>query len=234
MNGVIVMQAIVAIGGGEISLGETRVIDEYIVSLSEALMPRVLFIPTASGDAPGYIDCFTRAYADLGCRVDTLRLYGSAADTDEMIASKFRAADIVYVGGGDTEMMLNKWHARGVDALLRDAYDRGVILSGLSAGALCWFAHGMTDPPVDDELVPVWMDGLNLIPLCLGVHYDEPYWQQFDGFAAQQSMPAVALENCVALSVIDGRMTIVRSRSDRRAWLLRQGIKTVYEGGRID
>ena len=231
------MQAIVAIGGGEIGLGQTRAIDEYIVSLPDALIPQVLFIPTASGDHPAYIEAFTKAYTDLGCRVDALYLYGAAPDTPDVIAAKFSRADIVYVGGGDTEMMLRKWQQTGVDVQLRAAYQRGVVLSGLSAGALCWFSHGMTDRPVDDDLIPTWMDGLGLIPLCCGVHYDEPYWQAFDGFVARQDLPAIALENSVALSVIDGRMTVVRSLPERRAWLLRpeNGCirKELYEGGCI-
>ena len=231
------MQAIVAIGGGEIGLGQTRVIDEHIVSLPDALIPQVLFIPTASGDHPAYIEAFTKAYTDLGCRVDALYLYGTAPDTPDVITAKFARADIVYVGGGDTEMMLRKWQQTGVDVQLRAAYQRGVVLSGLSAGALCWFAHGMTDRPVDDDLIPVWMDGLGLIPLCCGVHYDEPYWQAFDGFVARQDLPAIALENSVALSVIDGRMTVVRSLPERRAWLLRPENgsirKELYEGGCI-
>ena len=112
-----------------------------------------------------------------------------------------------------------------------------MIFSGLSAGALCWFAHGMTDRPVDDDLIPVWMDGMNLVPFSLGVHYDEPFWQQLDGFVARQDTPAIALENGVALSIIDGRMTIVRAREEGCAWLLRpeggQLRKTRYDGGGI-
>lgn len=231
------MQAIVAIGGGEMRFGETRAIDEYIVSLPDALIPQVLFIPTASGDHPAYIEAFTKAYTDLGCKVDTLYLYGAAPDTPDVIAAKFARADIVYVGGGDTEMMLRKWQQTGVDAQLRAAYERGVVLSGLSAGALCWFSHGMTDRPVDDDLIPVWIDGMNLVPCCCGVHYDEPYWQAFDGFVARQNLPAIALENGVALSVIDGRMIVVRSLPERRAWLLRPENGSVrkvpYEGGCI-
>lgn len=229
------MRAIVAIGGGEMDLGQTRAIDEYIVSLPDALMPRVLFIPTASGDHPGYIESFTKAYEALGCTVDILRLYGSAANTPEAVAAKFAAADIVYVGGGDTDMMLAKWRKTGVDAHLRAAYERGVVLSGLSAGALCWASCGMTDRSDDDDFIPGWLEGLALLPFGIGVHYDEPFWQQLDELTARQDAPVIALENCTALSVIDGHMTVIRSREDRRAWLLRpvngSVVKTRYEGG---
>ena len=231
------MRAIVAIGGGELGLGETRAIDEYIVSLPYALIPRVLFIPTASGDHAGYIECFTKAYGELGCRVNTLRLYGTCPDTPEDIAAKFSAADIIYVGGGDTDMMLAKWRKAGVDAHLRAAYERGVVLSGLSAGALCWASCGMTDRPDDDDFIPGWLEGLALVPFGIGVHYDEPFWQQLNSLAARQDKPVNALENCTALSVIDGHMTIVRSRKDRAAWLLRPVnggiVKTRYEGGYV-
>lgn len=231
------MQAIVAIGGGEMRFGETRAIDEYIVRLAGKPAPRALFIPTASGDHTGYIDVFTQAYAALGYAVDVLRLYGLRADVPDAISAKFAAADLVYVGGGDTEMMMAKWRARGVDEHLRAAWERGVVLAGLSAGALCWAAGGMTDRPVDDDLIPAWVEGMNLLPYALGVHYDEPYWQQLDRFAAAQDKPVIALENCTALSFVDGRMTIIRSREDRQAWLLRpeNGLlrKEPYTGGAV-
>lgn len=231
------MRAIVGIGGGEIDAGDTRVIDEHIVRLTGKPAPRALFIPTASGDHPGYIDAFAQAYTALGCTVDVLRLYGPAADSPEDISAKCAAADIVYVGGGDTDMMLDKWRKTGVDAHLRNAYKRGVVLSGLSAGALCWAACGMTDRYDDDDFFPGWLEGLGLLPFGIGVHYDEPFWQQLDSLTAAQDKPVIALENCTALSATDSGMTVIRSRKDRQAWLLRpeNGMlrKEPYTGGAV-
>jgi dipeptidase E len=128
------MGKIVAIGGGEISQGETDRLNQYIVSLTGKAKPRLLFIPTASHDAPGYIETVRQRFGALGCDVDALCLYTQTYQVSE-IEDLILGADIVYVGGGDTVRMMEKWSETGVDAALKEAYRRGVVLSGLSAGS---------------------------------------------------------------------------------------------------
>lgn len=228
------MRAIVAIGGGEMHLGQTRPIDEYIVSLSDRLSPRLLFLPTASHDSPAYIRTVAEAFGALGCQVDTLCLWDSDAP-EESLRRRILESDIIYVGGGDTDAMLRLWRARGVDSALQEAWEKGVVLSGLSAGAICWFHRGLTDREVEGHAQPAWCDGLGLIPYCVGPHYDEPFWTAFDAFMAGADRPGIALENNVALAVVDGRMTVLRAQPERRAWVLYPqagGIcKRPYEGG---
>lgn len=228
------MHAIVAIGGGEIGLGQTRPIDEYIVSLSDKLSPRLLFLPTASHDSPSYIRTVEQSFRALGCQVDALGLWHTDA-SNEAIRRRILESDIVYVGGGDTDAMMSLWRERGVDLALREAWEKGVVLSGLSAGAICWFRRGLTDREVDGCVQPAWCDGLGLIPYCVGPHYDEPFWTAFDTFMAAADCPGIALENNVALAVVDGRMTVLRAQPERCAWVLRPHSgatdKQPYAGG---
>ena len=132
---------IVAIGGGEIGRPGTKIetleIDEEILRLSGKKNPKLLFIPTASGDSAGYIDVVETYFGiKLGCTVDTLLLWGTDLSERE-IEKKIESADIIYVGGGNTLSMIRLWKKLGVDTLLQNAAERGVVLSGVSAGAVC-------------------------------------------------------------------------------------------------
>ena len=139
------MPTIVAIGGGELKDLETLPIDREIVRLARKKKPRVLFIPTASGDALGYCETFRTVYGKkLRCEVDALLLIREKL-SKKMIAEKILSADIIYVGGGNTLRMFRIWRKYGVDVLLRKAYAKGVVLSGLSAGAVCWFRYSSSD-----------------------------------------------------------------------------------------
>lgn len=139
------MQKIVAIGGGKLALRETLAIDRAIVRFTEKSRPRALFIPTASGDSPEYCEIFQSVYGrGLKCSVDVLTLLGSPPAHATM-ARMIRQADLIYVGGGNTLKMMRRWRRLGVDDLLRKAWRRGCVLSGISAGANCWFEAGSSD-----------------------------------------------------------------------------------------
>src|SRR5690606_25846211 len=121
------------------------VIDEKIVSLSAKDNPNFLFVPTASLDSRNYIKSIENIYAkELKCSFDTLLLHSDDLNLED-IKRKFDWADIIYVGGGNTMMMLEKWKHFGVDLLLKDAYKQGKILCGVSAGSICWFEYGISD-----------------------------------------------------------------------------------------
>ena len=139
------MGAIVAIGGGDVRTLATQPIDIEIIRLSGKSSPNALFIPTASSDSVEYWEGFDRAYREnYGCATDVLFLLGTAPSQEE-IAEKIEWADIVYVGGGNTLKMMRRWRLLGVDDLLRYASDRGAVLCGVSAGAICWFEQGHSD-----------------------------------------------------------------------------------------
>ncbi len=136
---------IIAIGGGNLRKKETLAIDQCIVKLSKKRSPRVLFIPTASSDSKNYCTTFDAVYQDLlGCKTDHLLLYRRPQDRTAA-AEKIRAADIIYVGGGNTLRMMKLWRRTGLDALLIKAAKQKKVLAGLSAGAICWHAWGHSD-----------------------------------------------------------------------------------------
>jgi dipeptidase E len=136
---------IIAMGGGGFSDGRRgRGLDEYVVAQSKNDRPRVCFIPTASGDAQVYIDRFYRAFANLGARPTHLTLF-MPQKTRLGIADFLAGQDIIYIGGGNTRNLLILWKAWDLVTALKRAYESGVIIAGISAGALCWFQSGLTD-----------------------------------------------------------------------------------------
>ena len=138
-------KTIVAIGGGELKDFDTLEIDRAIVALSNKKKPKVLFIPTASNDSDGYWGVFQQVYSNkLQCKTDCLYLIKEKPNKKE-ISEKILNADIIYVGGGNTLKMLKVWKKNGLDLLLKKAYQNGIILAGLSAGAICWFRYGASD-----------------------------------------------------------------------------------------
>ena len=135
---------VVAIGGGEIHQQETLPIDRFIVRLTKKRVPRVLFIPTASDDSTDYIDNFRSIYElQLGCSVKTLTVANT--NIDENIVDRVAEADVIYVGGGNTRKMMQRWESIGLDKILTQASHESKILCGLSAGAICWFESGFSD-----------------------------------------------------------------------------------------
>ena len=135
------MKKIIAIGGGEIGRPgypiETTKIDKEIIKLTNKINPRLLFIPTASSDSELYFDCVTKHFGKkLKCKVDVLYLLKESPNLKE-IKQKILNTDIIYVGGGNTALMLKTWKKYKIDKLIKQAYDKGVVLSGLSAGSIC-------------------------------------------------------------------------------------------------
>ena len=142
------MGKIVAIGGGEIGRSgypvETTEIDQEIIRLSGKSKPRMLFIPTASSDSESYYNVVKNHFGtSLSCKVDVLYLLVNKPSRKE-IEEKILSSDIIYVGGGNTLKMMKLWRKLGVDRLLKAAYDKGTVLCGLSAGAICWFEYDLT------------------------------------------------------------------------------------------
>jgi dipeptidase E len=168
---------IIAIGGGELKDQETLLIDQFIVKQTQKAQPKALFIPTASGDAPDYIDTFNQVYGQLlGC--DTRALCLSQAPSMASMSDYVAWADLIYVGGGNTRRMMFQWREQGLDQLLIEAHAAGTVLSGLSAGAICWFESGFSDSD-SFESTGDWsytrIEGLGLIPGLLCPHLDSEH-----------------------------------------------------------
>ncbi len=160
---------LVAMGGGGFSMEpENPLLDEFVLSLARSSPPRVCFLPTASGDADGYVARFYSAFSVLECRPTDLQLFNRTIDDLEAFVL---AQDVLYVGGGNTASMLAVWRAHGLDGLLARAWDEGVVLCGVSAGMNCWFEQSVTDSFGTGRLIPL-SDGLGLLPGSCCPHYD--------------------------------------------------------------
>lgn len=222
---------IVAIGGGEIvkpnnsggfDPAETTTIDKRIVELTEKANPKLLFIPTASGDSKDYFEKVKVHFSSLGCsKVDGLFL--DDYQSPEEIEEKILGYDAIYVGGGNTLRMMNAWKRTGVDNALKKAAMQNIVLSGLSAGSICWFACGNSDSRKftsgSDKLIKV--TGLGLIEALHCPHFDAEPHRQADLKRMMQRTPkliAIALDDCCALEVIDDKYKIVKSKESAKAY----------------
>ena len=154
-------------GGGFTMEPDNPALDDFILTLPEAREPRVLFIPTASGDPALQIARFQARFGGRACRPQHLslfRLHGTSRPLSELILEQ----DLIYVGGGSMRNLIAIWKAHGLDVLLAEAWRRGIVLAGLSAGAMCWFGGGITKSSGPPEPI----DGLGLLPGSLTVHAD--------------------------------------------------------------
>lgn len=131
---------LIVIGGGLLRKGETIFIDKYIVEQSGKKNPTVVFLPTASSDLQEYIDAFEKAYTDLGCTVKTIKLICDYLG-EEVVQNTILKSDIIYIGGGDTDILLEQLETNNITPILKQAYENGVILSGLSAGCAIWYEY---------------------------------------------------------------------------------------------
>ena len=158
---------IVAIGGGGFgrSLGNLK-IEKYIISLINNDRPRICFIPTASGDNDLYKVNFYRAFSSLNCITSHIDFFSRTEDLEKKILSQ----DIIYVGGGNTKSMLGVWREWDLHNILKKAYNSGIIMSGVSAGAICWFEKGITDSYANKLEV---IDCLAFVEGVACPHYDE-------------------------------------------------------------
>ena len=156
---------IVGFGGHEVGEPESRALEDWLLALTGKKRPRILFVPTASADSRDYVVSFVDAFADRA-EVSHLDFFPwPPADLREFVLGH----DLVYVGGGNTANMLAIWREHGMDELVRDAWQAGVILAGVSAGMICWFEGGVTDsfgPQLEG------MECLGLIPGSACPHYD--------------------------------------------------------------
>lgn len=194
------MKQIIAMGGGGFSMEpENPLLDRYILSQSKSDTPKICFIPTASGDADNYIERFYQFFKKEDCIPSHLSLFRPPTqDIREFILDK----DIIYVGGGNTKNLLALWKEWELDQYLREAWENGIILAGISAGSLCWFEEGVTDS-FGGALMPISCLGFISGSNC--PHYDgeadrRPTYQEF--VKSNQMKPGIAAEDGVAIHFV--------------------------------
>jgi dipeptidase E len=192
---------IVAFGGGGFSMeSDSPLLDDYVLGLTGVAHPRVCFLPTASGDADHYVVRFYRAFAASRCEPTHISLFRretGVADPYTHLLSQ----DLIYVGGGSVVSLLGTWSAHGLDVMLREAWQAGVVLCGGSAGSLCWFAEAVSGFHRGGPRV---VRGMGLLPWSNAVHYgDEPERRDaFRGSIAAGMAPGYAASDGAALRFV--------------------------------
>lgn len=155
-------------GGMRTRPGTVPPIVDYVLELTGRPRPRVCLIPTAKGDAPENIVAFYDRFPPGRAERSHLALFDR---TVRDIRAFLLNQDVLWVGGGNTANMLAVWRVHGVDRVLREAWEAGIVLCGGSAGSLCWFECGTTDSFDLNELQPLF-DGLGFLPGSHSPHYD--------------------------------------------------------------
>jgi dipeptidase E len=220
-------KTIVAIGGGEIRTRGTVAIDREIIRLSKKTHPTLLFIPTASSDSETYWHHVREYFGGfLRCKTDVLFLIRERPSR-AAIRNKILSADIIYVGGGNTLQMMRIWRRLGVDRILKAAYEKGIVLCGISAGSICWFDSGHSDS-MSFYNATRWhyinVKGLGLIEGLHCPHYNSrtrgiPRRRDFRDMVRKTGQVGIAIENNCAIVFIDDTLyRVLSSKSHAKAY----------------
>jgi peptidase E len=201
-------------------------LDLYVLHQARTARPTVTFLGTASGDADSYLVRFYDAFTGYDCRPSHLPLFKRTPKLRDYLLRQ----DIIYVGGGNTKSMLAIWREWGLPALLEEAWQEGTVLAGISAGAICWFQHGLTDS---------WAKKLVVLE-CLGFlagsccpHYDgeserKPAYHDF--LLKGAICEGVAIDDGAAIHLVEGEIhRVVASRPQARAYRVRVREGSVQE-----
>lgn len=203
------MRQIIALGGGGFSMEPGNpLLDEYILSQSPAVNPKICLLPTASGDHPEYIDGFYDYFTTKRCRPSHLPLleplFTRIRDMEEFLLEQH----IIYVTGGHTGHMLALWQELGIDLILKKAWEQNILLAGVSAGATCWFEFGLTDS-IPDQLTGEPCLGFLKGSHCS--HYENTERRPiFHSLIAARELPeGYGTDNFAALHFVEDRLKCV-------------------------
>ena len=216
------MGRIVAIGGGD--LESNQPIHKFILEMEHKESHNFLFVGTASRDAEGYIDSIKNTFEPLRCCVKALCL-STREYTQEEIDECLQWADIIYVGGGDTFYMMDVWRKYDLDKKLKEVYLKDTaILTGISAGAMCWFDCGHSNSKIfwEDETIGYgWVEQLlNIHPYAFCPHYEERI-ESFDKMIMDKTIPGLALDADTAFVEVNGSITYIKCRETSKVYFFR-------------
>ncbi len=218
---------IIAIGGGGFSVDpENPALERYVLAQARTRAPSICFLATASGDADAYVARFYAAFTRQRCRPTHVALFARTPNLQERLLSQ----DVIYVGGGNTKSMLAVWRDWQIPSLLRRAWKSGIVLAGVSAGAICWFTVGVTDSWAG-RLAPLTC--LGFLPGTCCPHYDgEPERRPaLHRLVKRAAVPtALALDDGAAAHFVDRRLLrVVVSRPNARAYEVRRAASASIE-----
>lgn len=214
------MKQIIAIGGGGFGRETTDFkLEKYLLSQTKKNQPKVCFLPQASHEDAEYIVRFLDAFLKLGAIPSWISLFGRV---DPLWKQHLLNQDLIYVGGGNTKSMIAIWKGWELDQALFDAYNKGIILAGVSAGAICWFEQGITD-----SIYPLGIiNGLNILPGSFCPHFDSEKERQ-DFFKnkvnSKEIVEGVALDDYTAAHYINGKLSyVIKTMMDKKAYSIQE------------
>jgi peptidase E len=211
---------IIAIGGGSFTVEpDNPRLERYVLAQTRKRKARVCFFGTASGDADPYLAKFYAAFTKLGCRPTHVPLFARTPDLRKVLLSQ----DVIYVGGGNTKSMLAVWREWGIPSILREAWRRGIVLTGVSAGAICWFKSGVTDSWAGRLAA---LPGLGFLPGTGCPHYDGEAERRpsLHRMVASREVPAaVAIDDSAAAHFVGRRLVrVVSAKPNAQGYAVRR------------
>ncbi|MEG3879937.1 peptidase E [Microcoleus sp. herbarium7] len=218
------VQKIVAIGGGGFLMEpDNPLLDRYFLQKTEKSNPKVCFIPTASGDSEAFLSCFYSTFAKYPCEPSHLAFFrkpGTRSIPLNEIEQHLLNQDAIYVSGGNTRAMFAVWQEWHLQAILKKAWNSGILLGGMSAGALCWFDCGGSDSTYINKLSP--LQGLGFLSGSCTPHYDSELNRRADLHQLLKSgeIPSgIGIDDGVAI-LFEGQQVIevVSSRATAKAY----------------
>jgi dipeptidase E len=213
-------------GGGFYRDADNLELEKYIIRQAGGENPRVAFVPTASGEPDHYVASFYSAFLKLGCRPSVLTFFKRTPELRSFLLNQ----DVIYVGGGNTKSLLAVWRDWDVTEILREAWESGIVLTGVSAGAICWFEQGLTDS-FSDGLRP--LDCLGFLPGSCCPHYDgeaqrRPSYHRL--LASGEIVAGVAIEDWTGVHFKGSEIyRVVAAKRGARAYRLRAVYGSVQE-----
>lgn len=223
------MNQIITLGGLKREAQGNILIFQYILKATGKKKPKICFFPTAGVDTPEdfFFSYLKSAFSKFECQISHLSLVApKTAELEEIILVQ----DAIFVPGGNTIRMLSLWYDCGLDSILKEAYDRGIVLAGCSAGGHCWFEEGLTESN-PGQFDP--MKGLGFLQGSCCVHYDRNPERKAAYHKLLQEKKlryGVGIEDSTALHYVDGKLAKSVSFSpESKAFAVGQEKGTVLE-----
>lgn len=220
------MKACILIGGGEIGKGktsyETKEIDEEIVKLTKKENPNFLFIGLASSYSDSYYDTIKKIYKNLGCTTIYLKK-NNLIHNPKLVEEKIKNADIIYIGGGDTVKLLEGIKAYNLEPQLKEAYERGCIMVGISAGAILLSKEGFSDSKIlrGESTKHEFIKGLDLVHISISPHYhaNNQKEKELEEAIKNTEKKIYGIENKTAIKIIDNKINTIHTSKNHNVYL---------------
>ena len=213
---------ILVMGGHEFDrLDGNEAIVEHIISLTGKEAPKICLLPTASGDPEDQIARFRRSFGGRGCEVTDISLFRLGANPID-VSAHLMEQDAIYVGGGSLVNLVAVWQPHGIGELIERCLERGVMVVGQSAGAMCWFEAGITSSSGRSEPA----EGLGLLKgsLCVHYHRDKDRRARYLADVGKKIVPGYGADDQTGMLFTDGELTeVFTAREGAGVWKVTPG-----------